>query len=238
MSEYLLCCFYLNKHSTSRSPNGKISLRHIDKSMIGLPTNFKHCAHIGYADVADTCSSNSPTSCASSQSNQMSTNGNLIKKNNSIKYPASHDYNPHFLGPRSMTSNQPVNHHQYNHHHDSSLVSHLKLIDLKIAWRASLTTTGQQTDRQTDRTWKNQQPTIRQIQPLLLTKKKCVNSKATTNNQPRLNLASNNYIHHQQLEKKHYLSTFFTLLNSCKFNSVYLYCGEILLFFFYIILSS
>jgi hypothetical protein len=27
-------------------------LRNIDKSMIGLPTNFQHCAHIGCSDLS------------------------------------------------------------------------------------------------------------------------------------------------------------------------------------------
>ncbi|CAF1096314.1 unnamed protein product [Brachionus calyciflorus] len=50
MSEYLLCCFYINRDSAQQH-NGKFAIRNIDKSMIGLPTNFQHCAHIGCTDI-------------------------------------------------------------------------------------------------------------------------------------------------------------------------------------------
>ena len=35
----------------------KFQIRNIDKSMIGLPTNFQHCAHIGCSDVSITTNS-------------------------------------------------------------------------------------------------------------------------------------------------------------------------------------
>ena len=58
MSDYFLCCFYYNRQSDSRhSTSGKFPLRNIDKSMIGLPTNFQHCAHIGCSDLLPTSNS-------------------------------------------------------------------------------------------------------------------------------------------------------------------------------------
>lgn len=54
MGDYLLCCFYYNRQSggSRHNSSAKFPLRSIDKSMIGLPTNFQHCAHIGCTDLA------------------------------------------------------------------------------------------------------------------------------------------------------------------------------------------
>lgn len=61
MSDYFLCCFYYNRQSDARhATGGKFPLRNIDKSMIGLPTNFQHCAHIGCSDLVPGTSSSSP----------------------------------------------------------------------------------------------------------------------------------------------------------------------------------
>jgi hypothetical protein len=49
MSEYLFCCFY---NYNDRVSTSKYQVRRIDKSMIGLPTNFQHCSHIGCGDVS------------------------------------------------------------------------------------------------------------------------------------------------------------------------------------------
>ncbi|RNA28230.1 CDC42 small effector 2 [Brachionus plicatilis] len=51
MSDHLLCCFYFNRDSSQQQHNRKFTIRNIDKSMIGLPTNFQHCAHIGCSDI-------------------------------------------------------------------------------------------------------------------------------------------------------------------------------------------
>ncbi len=54
MGDHLLCCFYYNRQSggSRHNSSAKFPLRSIDKSMIGLPTNFQHCQHIGCSDLA------------------------------------------------------------------------------------------------------------------------------------------------------------------------------------------
>ncbi len=54
MTDYFLCCFYGDDNETSQSSTNRFSNsgRRIDKSMIGLPTNFQHCTHIGCSDVS------------------------------------------------------------------------------------------------------------------------------------------------------------------------------------------
>jgi hypothetical protein len=93
----------------------KFAIRSIDKAMIGLPTNFQHCAHIGCSDIVAT---NMPTSNSTFNNPgfidvhnyQLGNNNNSVKVKNNNQSALSNVSN----------SGQPF-------------VSHMKLIDIKTA---------------------------------------------------------------------------------------------------------
>jgi|ERR1712127_437453 len=107
MGDYLLCCFYYNRQSR-RNSSAKFPLRSIDKSMIGLPTNFQHCAHIGCSDLAPTGDVIQQTS-----SNNMLNLGNVSDDSSS-----------------SQQMKRDSSYNQYNHD-QPPILTHMKLIDLK-----------------------------------------------------------------------------------------------------------
>lgn len=102
MSDYFLCCFYYNRQSDSRGASSKFPLRNIDKSMIGLPTNFQHCAHIGCSDLS---------------TGSISVSGNVA--NSSV------------TGLMQPNIHRVHNQHNQYMHHQQPILAHMKLIDLK-----------------------------------------------------------------------------------------------------------
>lgn len=108
MGDYLLCCFYYNRQSR-RNSSAKFPLRSIDKSMIGLPTNFQHCAHIGCSDLAPT------GDIQQTSSNNMLNLGNVSDDSSSEKQ----------MKIDSSSYNNQFNHDQ------PPILTHMKLIDLK-----------------------------------------------------------------------------------------------------------
>lgn len=112
MTDYLVCCFTpaSAKEDTIYSTNRKkFAIRNIDKSMIGLPTNFQHCTHIGCSDMVTPGVLDSMTNTTS---NTASTATNMTSSY--LNSNSGNDLN------NNTSSHRP-------------LVSHLKLIDLKVA---------------------------------------------------------------------------------------------------------
>lgn len=97
--------------------------------MIGLPTNFQHCAHIGCSDVLSTVSSTGGGGGGGDSSNDGDTGGGSESPTLSLKKLP----NPGSDIESQMKSKGPVLAHQQQQQHKQPLVAHLKLIDLKIS---------------------------------------------------------------------------------------------------------